>query len=292
MVQVLGHFFWPLGRGEKPERRPRETRSGFSVWEGSHSTPTLVIVNRLARFLDQQGMKPLDRLNWAYSRTELPPASKAVLVYLAFVDGKDCFPKVETIVACTGFSRRTVQKALADLEARELIEREQRYWRSRRTSSRYLLSYDDRTSEERAESRERSLRSAPVERPATPQGCSTRAPGQASPAPADAHVVRPLREQETKHEGHQEGEPVMQQEVPEGVALDIESDNWIEIIDGRLYLAEGLSAPELIEVVDSLHHSGWDDSAILGALRRAWTSISFPTQRDLDGIVLEIRKTA
>ena len=64
-----------------------------------------------------------------YADTLLPP--RAVSVYMYLKDRSNsagsCWPGIKTIAGELGLSPRTVQRALADLEHRQLIEKRQRH---------------------------------------------------------------------------------------------------------------------------------------------------------------------
>ena len=64
-----------------------------------------------------------------YADTLLPP--RAVSVYMYLKDRSNsagsCWPGIKTIAHELGLSPRTVQRALADLEHRQLIEKRQRH---------------------------------------------------------------------------------------------------------------------------------------------------------------------
>ncbi len=77
-----------------------------------------------------------------YTENELPHRARAVYMYLkdrGDVEGK-CWPGVKTIAADLKLSRRTVQRALADLERAGLILRDERYRENgSRTSNLYTV---------------------------------------------------------------------------------------------------------------------------------------------------------
>ena len=64
-----------------------------------------------------------------YADTLLPP--RAVSVYMYLKDRSNsvgsCWPGIKTIARELGLSPRTVQRALADLERRQLIEKQNRH---------------------------------------------------------------------------------------------------------------------------------------------------------------------
>ena len=67
--------------------------------------------------------------NFIYAEEHLSHREKAVYIYLrdrANVSGV-CWPGIKTIARELGLSPRTVQRALADLEHRQLIEKRQRH---------------------------------------------------------------------------------------------------------------------------------------------------------------------
>lgn len=75
--------------------------------------------------------------NFIYAEEHLSHREKAVYIYLrdrANVSGV-CWPGIKTIARELGLSPRTVQRALADLERRQLIEK-----RNRRRSNGSLTS--------------------------------------------------------------------------------------------------------------------------------------------------------
>lgn len=61
---------------------------------------------------------------------ELPHRAKTVYMYLKDRCNKDnqCYPSIGTIASELSLSRRTVERAIADLERMGLLEKEQR-WR-------------------------------------------------------------------------------------------------------------------------------------------------------------------
>lgn len=74
------------------------------------------------------------------SECHLRPALKAVLNKLAWhadAIGRNAFPSVETILRHTGYTRRTVQKVLRELEAQEIIYAVGSRLGGRRHSTRY-----------------------------------------------------------------------------------------------------------------------------------------------------------
>ena len=79
----------------------------------------------------------MSRFNFIYAEEELGHRAKTVYVYLR--DRSDasgvCWPGIKTIARELGLSARTVQRALADLERRQLIEK-----RNRRRSNGSLTS--------------------------------------------------------------------------------------------------------------------------------------------------------
>jgi DNA-binding MarR family transcriptional regulator len=74
---------------------------------------------------------------------DLPHRAVAVYMYLKNRAGKDkaCFPAIGTIAADLKLSKRTVERALADLEKAGFLRRETR-WRPRggQSSNLYVLS--------------------------------------------------------------------------------------------------------------------------------------------------------
>lgn len=80
-------------------------------------------------------------VKWAY-RQELPRAEKVVLVALADMAGTDlsCYPGQKLLAEMTGYSSKTVMRAVAALSDRGLIEPERRAGKGGwRTSNRYVL---------------------------------------------------------------------------------------------------------------------------------------------------------
>ena len=87
---------------------------------------------------------------WAYSVPDLTPPERAVLVALAHVRNDEtgaCFPGQETLVQMTALSEKTVRRALAALETREVIARTARFASRYRTSDSYELMFDNHRSE-------------------------------------------------------------------------------------------------------------------------------------------------
>ena len=79
----------------------------------------------------------MSQFNFIYAEEHLSHREKAVYIYLR--DRADasgvCWPGIKTIARELGLSPRTVQRALADLERRKLIEK-----RNRRRSNGSLTS--------------------------------------------------------------------------------------------------------------------------------------------------------
>ena len=71
----------------------------------------------------------MSRFNYIYAEKELPHRAKSVYIYLRDrANGDDvCWPKVKTIATELKLSRRTVQRALTDLESAGMIERRMQY---------------------------------------------------------------------------------------------------------------------------------------------------------------------
>ena len=71
----------------------------------------------------------MSQFNFIYAEEHLSHREKAVYIYLR--DRADasgvCWPGIKTIARELGLSPRTVQRALADLEHRQLIEKQQRH---------------------------------------------------------------------------------------------------------------------------------------------------------------------
>ena len=81
-------------------------------------------------------------VKWAW-RQRLKPPAKAVLVALADMAGADltCYPGMKLLAEMTGYSEKTVERAIDDLEAGGLIGRERRNGRGGyRTSNLYRLA--------------------------------------------------------------------------------------------------------------------------------------------------------
>lgn len=80
-------------------------------------------------------------LSWAFS-AKLPTTPKFILVTLADLadEADSCFPGQEYIAETVGASKRTVSRALADLERDGYLGRERRTRvNGSRTSDRYIL---------------------------------------------------------------------------------------------------------------------------------------------------------
>ena len=80
----------------------------------------------------------MSQFNFIYAEEHLSHREKAVYIYLrdwANVSGV-CWPGIKTIARELGLSPRTVQRALADLERRQLIEK-----RNRRVPSRFMRKF-------------------------------------------------------------------------------------------------------------------------------------------------------
>lgn len=71
----------------------------------------------------------MSKFNFIYAEEHLSHREKTVYIYLR--DRADasgiCWPGIKTIAGELGLSPRTVQRALADLEHRQLIEKRQRH---------------------------------------------------------------------------------------------------------------------------------------------------------------------
>ena len=82
----------------------------------------------------------MSQFNFIYAEAHLSHREKAVYIYLR--DRADasgvCWPGIKTIARELGLSPRTVQRALADLERRQLIEKRNRR-RSRSASARWTV---------------------------------------------------------------------------------------------------------------------------------------------------------
>ena len=80
----------------------------------------------------------MSQFNFIYAEEHLSHREKAVYIYLR--DRADasgvCWPGIKTIARELGLSPRTVQRALADLERRKLIEKQNR----RRSNNLYRLT--------------------------------------------------------------------------------------------------------------------------------------------------------
>ena len=71
----------------------------------------------------------MSQFNFIYAEEHLSHREKAVYIYLrdrANISGV-CWPGIKTIARELGLSPRTVQRALADLERRQLIEKQNRH---------------------------------------------------------------------------------------------------------------------------------------------------------------------
>jgi DNA-binding MarR family transcriptional regulator len=67
----------------------------------------------------------MSQFNFIYAEEHLSHREKTVYIYLR--DRADaCWPGIKTIARELGLSPRTVQRALADLERRQLIEKQNR----------------------------------------------------------------------------------------------------------------------------------------------------------------------
>ena len=80
----------------------------------------------------------MSQFNFIYAEEHLSHREKAVYIYLrdrANVSGV-CWPGIKTIARELGLSPRTVQRALADLERRQLIEKQ-----NRRVPSRFMRKF-------------------------------------------------------------------------------------------------------------------------------------------------------
>ena len=68
----------------------------------------------------------MSQFNFIYAEEHLSHREKAVYIYLR--DRADasgvCWPRIKTIARELGLSPRTVQRALADLERRQLVEKQ------------------------------------------------------------------------------------------------------------------------------------------------------------------------
>ena len=81
-----------------------------------------------------------------YADMELPHRAKAVYMYLKDRSnaGDTCWPSVRTIAVDLKLSRRTVQRALGDLERAGLVEKHQRHRKNGSlTSNLYRLQMKD-----------------------------------------------------------------------------------------------------------------------------------------------------
>ena len=80
----------------------------------------------------------MSQFNFIYAEEHLSHREKAVYIYLR--DRADasgvCWPGIKTIARELGLSPRTVQRALADLERRQLIEKQ-----NRRVPSRFMRKF-------------------------------------------------------------------------------------------------------------------------------------------------------
>jgi predicted transcriptional regulator len=71
----------------------------------------------------------MSSFNFIYAEEDLSHRAKSVYIYLRDRANCDevCWPKVKTIARELKLSRRTVQRALADLESAGMIERRMQY---------------------------------------------------------------------------------------------------------------------------------------------------------------------
>ena len=80
----------------------------------------------------------MSQFNFIYTEEHLSHREKAVYIYLR--DRADasgvCWPGIKTIARELGLSPRTVQRALTDLERRQLIEKQ-----NRRVPSRFMRKF-------------------------------------------------------------------------------------------------------------------------------------------------------
>ena len=80
----------------------------------------------------------MSQFNFIYTEEHLSHREKAVYIYLR--DRADasgvCWPGIKTIARELGLSPRTVQRALTDLERRQLIEKQ-----TRRVPSRFMRKF-------------------------------------------------------------------------------------------------------------------------------------------------------
>ena len=84
----------------------------------------------------------MSQFNFIYAEEHLSHREKTVYIYLrdrANASGV-CWPGIKTIAGELGLSPRTVQRALADLEHRQLIEKRQRHRANGLTSNLYRLT--------------------------------------------------------------------------------------------------------------------------------------------------------
>lgn len=89
----------------------------------------------------------MSKFNFIYAEEELSHRAKSIYIYLRDrANGDDiCWPKVKTIAKELKLSRRTVQRALSDLESAHMIERKMQYRENGScTSNLYLVQKKDR----------------------------------------------------------------------------------------------------------------------------------------------------
>ena len=80
----------------------------------------------------------MSQFNFIYTEEHLSHREKAVYIYLRDRAGASgvCWPGIKTIARELGLSPRTVQRALTDLERRQLIEKQ-----NRRVPSRFMRKF-------------------------------------------------------------------------------------------------------------------------------------------------------
>src|SRR5690625_2197127 len=132
---------------------------------------------------------------WAYDQQGLTSSQKSVLVAVAFRAREkhgvtSCYPGHEELSKMTGLSRRTIIRAISDLEAKKLLHRERRT-RSNgsRSSDRYVLNLSATVSHSQGDTMT-PRQEEPKCHPVTPQGETVSQPR--------CHPVTPLIESEYK----------------------------------------------------------------------------------------------
>ena len=84
----------------------------------------------------------LSRFRWVREQDIESGSAKSVLAALAYhdmPDGDGIFPEIDTLAEATGYSPRTIKRALKWLEGHGWIVREQRRYAGRQTTNRYWI---------------------------------------------------------------------------------------------------------------------------------------------------------